>query len=322
MSALLSVSEELLPIEQIKFRRPLGPRTLTAQVYRATIGSKDYAVKLFLPYHPESLEINRFRLREYNLSDAELEARFYPWRREMRVYQQIDKYIQGPDRQFFPKYYGATKLSRKLCPRWPYLGDNIKEDIPVVILELLDGKEVHNNQYDLQISDSTRQIAQKLYNEDGIDAEYTHIYIHCMEKIEVLHRGRVVHKDIKPDIFMNFASVVIDFSHSWSWEDGKDEPCLDPFSRRQGPRSFETRSKGERDSFRSTVIREHNGEELVYYREPTFRDQVPFLRDCLRCQRAVNEIGSLAALLGIDQVVKVDQEEDGAMATVKIVSTE
>ena len=46
MSALLSVSEELLPIEQIKFYAQLGPRTLTAQVYRATIGSKDYAVKL------------------------------------------------------------------------------------------------------------------------------------------------------------------------------------------------------------------------------------------------------------------------------------
>lgn len=46
MSAPFSVSEELLPIERIKFRRPLAPRTLTAQVYRATIGSKDYAVKL------------------------------------------------------------------------------------------------------------------------------------------------------------------------------------------------------------------------------------------------------------------------------------
>lgn len=46
MSALLSLSEELLPMEQIKFRAPLGPRTLVGQVFRATIGSKDYAVKL------------------------------------------------------------------------------------------------------------------------------------------------------------------------------------------------------------------------------------------------------------------------------------
>lgn len=46
MSTLFSVSEELLPIERIKFRKSLAPRTLTAQVYRATIGSRDYAVKL------------------------------------------------------------------------------------------------------------------------------------------------------------------------------------------------------------------------------------------------------------------------------------
>jgi serine/threonine protein kinase len=169
----------------------------------------------------------------------------------MRVYQQIDKYIQDPDRQFFPKYYGATKLSRKLFPRWGYMGDT--EDIPVIILELLDEKEIHNDQYELQISDSTRQVAQELYNYYGIDAEYVHIYIHCMEKIDILHGGRVVHRDIKPDVFMNCASVIIDFSHSWSWEDGKDEPCLDPFRRRQGPTTFESHSKCERDSFRRLV---------------------------------------------------------------------
>lgn len=197
--------------------------------------------------------MNRSRLRKYNLSDDELEARFHPWRREMRVYQQIDKYIQGPDRQFFPKYYGATKLSRKLFSRWGYM--KVTEDIPAIILELLDGKEIHNHQYELQISDSTRQVAQELYNADGIDAEYIHIYIHCMEKIDILHGGRIIHSDIKPDVFMNCASVMIDFSHSWSWEDGKDEPCLDPFSPRRGPRSFETRSEGERDGFRSSVIR-------------------------------------------------------------------
>ncbi|OBT74835.1 hypothetical protein VF21_06463 [Pseudogymnoascus sp. 05NY08] len=238
MSALLSVSEELLPIERIKFREPLAPRTLTAQVYRATIGSKDYAVKLFLPYDIRCRDIDRVRLRAYNLSDDELEARFHPWRREMRVYQQI-KYIKGPDRQFFPKYYGATRLSQKLCPRWGY---DDTEDIPVIILELLDGKEIHNERYELQISNSTRQVAEELYNDDGIDAEYIHIYIHCMEKIDALHSGRAVHSDIKPDVFMNCASVMIDFSSSWSWEDGKDEPCLDPFRRRQGPTTFESRT--------------------------------------------------------------------------------
>jgi serine/threonine protein kinase len=171
----------------------------------------------------------------------------------MRVYQQIDKYIQGPDREFFPKYYGATKLSRKLFPRWGYVED--REDIPVIILELLDGKEIHNERYELQISDSTGQVAQELYNDDGIDAEYIHIYIHCMEKIDILHGGRIVHSDIKPDVFMNCASVMIDFNHSWSWEDGKDEPCLDPFRRRQGPTTFELRSKGDRSCFRSELIR-------------------------------------------------------------------
>ena len=133
------------------------------------------------------------------------------------------------------------------------MGDT--EGIPIIILELLDGKEIHNEEYNLQISDSTRQVAQKMYNDDGIDAEFIHIYIHCMEKIEILHRGRVLHNDPKPDIFMNHASVVIDFSHSWSWEEGKDEPCLDPFRRSQGPRSFEARRDGEQNFMRSLVIR-------------------------------------------------------------------
>lgn len=124
-----------------------------------------------------------------------------------------------------------------MCPRgWGYVEDT--EDIPIIILELLDGKEVHNEQYELQASDSTREVAQKLYNEDGIDTEYVHIYIHCMEKIEALHKGRAIHGDVKPDIFMNHASVIIDFGRSWSWEGGKDEQCLDPFRPRQGPTSL------------------------------------------------------------------------------------
>lgn len=35
-----------LPFEQIKFGAALADLTLTAQVFKATIGSKDYAVKL------------------------------------------------------------------------------------------------------------------------------------------------------------------------------------------------------------------------------------------------------------------------------------
>ncbi|OBT68664.1 hypothetical protein VE03_01701 [Pseudogymnoascus sp. 23342-1-I1] len=330
MSTLFSVSEELLPIEQIRFRRPLAPRTLTAQVYKATIGSKDYAVKLFLPYDTRHREIDRVRLRAYNLSDAELEARLHPWRREMRVYEQIDKYIQSPDRQFFPKYYGATKLSRKLCPRWVYVEDKDEEDIPIIILELLDGKEIHNGQYDLHVSDLTRQVAQKLYNDDGIDVKYIHIYLHCMEKIEALHSGRDIHGDIKPDVFMNHASVMIDFSISWSWEDGKDEPCLDPFRPRQGPTTFESRSKGDRESFEWLVTEEHDedvelrlariGAQLVSkpeFSEPTLRQRVPSLRDCSRCQQAVNEIISPTAISGAKQ-----EGQEAPMAAVKIDSTE
>ncbi|KFY96664.1 hypothetical protein V498_02569 [Pseudogymnoascus sp. VKM F-4517 (FW-2822)] len=328
MSTPLSVLDEMLPIEQIKFDMPLARRTLTAQVYRATIGSQDYAVKLFLPYSTRSRDINRVRLRAYNLSDDELEARFYAWRREVRVYQHIDKYIQGPDRQFFPRYYGATKLSRKLCPRgWGYVEDT--GDIPIIILELLDGKEVHNEQYELQASDSTREVAQKLYNEDGIDAEYVHIYIHCMEKIEALHNGRAIHGDVKPDIFMNHTSVIIDFGRSWSWEEGKDKQCLDPFRPRQGPTSFEMRRKIEWDSIRTFVTREHNEDELLRptrlgivpdsrsgFSEPTLRERVPFLRDCSRCQQAVNEI------IAPTTISETEQEgQEGLVVVVEIGST-
>jgi len=76
-----------------------------------------------------------------------------------------------------------------------------------------------------------------------------------MEKIEVLHGARVIHGDIKPDIFMNSASVICDFSRSWSWDEDNDEPCIDPFSQRRGPRSFETRRKGEREWLQKLVIR-------------------------------------------------------------------
>jgi len=194
------------------------------------------------------------RLRQYKLSDAELEDRFHPWRREVRAYEHIDKYIQGLKRNFFPKYYGTTKLKSSLCPRAWHYTHNTTEEVPIIILELLDGIEMHNEEYDLQISDLTRHTAQGLYS-DGLDAEYVHIYVHCMEKIEALHGARIVHNDIKPDVFMNGASVVCDFSNSWSWDKDSDEPCLDPFRPRQGPTSFETRSEGERGWLQKMVIR-------------------------------------------------------------------
>jgi hypothetical protein len=75
-----------------------------------------------------------------------------------------------------------------------------------------------------------------------------------MEKIEALHDARIIQSDIKPDVFMNHASVLCDFSHAWSWDKDNDEPCLDSFKPRLGPRSFETRSKGERKALQRMVI--------------------------------------------------------------------
>ncbi|ELR02807.1 hypothetical protein GMDG_05744 [Pseudogymnoascus destructans 20631-21] len=258
-------------IEQIKIRGPLAHQTETGQVYKAILGLNTYAVKLFEPYSAKCKRLDRHRLQSYNLSDAELEARFHPWRRERRVYEHIDKHISYPTRQFFPIYYGATMLSWKLCPREWRTFHNNREDVPIIILELLDGIEVHNAQGDVRISNSTRQYAQELYK-NGLDAEYVHIYIHCMEKMEVLHGARVIHGDIKPDVFMNCASVICDFSRSWSWDEGKEEPCLDAFSPHRGPKSFEDRRKGEQDSLRTMVIREHDGPGTE------LRGRVPSLR--------------------------------------------
>lgn len=117
-------------------------------------------------------------------------------------------------------------------------------DVPVVILELIDGTQNQKGLSDLQISDATVQEAQDLLKQN-LDAEYVHMYIHCMEKIEVLHNAKIIHGDVKPDIFLNCASVVLDFSRSWSWEGG--EPCLDSFLPQKGPRSFETRRCGKRN---------------------------------------------------------------------------
>jgi serine/threonine protein kinase len=122
----------------------------------------------------------------------------------------------------------------------------------MIFLELLDEKQDCEVPPELQISDETRQKARELYR-NGVDAEYVHIYVHCMEKIEVLHNAKIIHGDIKPDIFMNNASVVCDFSRSWSWEDNK--PCLDKFNPRQGPRSFETRKEGERKLLQKLVLK-------------------------------------------------------------------
>lgn len=69
-------------------------------------------------------------------------------------------------------------LSRALCPHEWRTGHNTQgSHVPIVILELLDEVEVHNAHDDLQISDSTRQNAQGLYN-DGMDDESVHIYVH------------------------------------------------------------------------------------------------------------------------------------------------
>jgi hypothetical protein len=96
----------------------------------------------------------------------------------------------------------------------------------------------------LQISDATVREAQDLLKQN-LDAEYVYTYIHCMERFKVLYNAKIIHGDVKPDIFLNYTSVVLNFSRSWSWED--DEPCLDSFLQRKGLRSFETPWRGERN---------------------------------------------------------------------------
>lgn len=73
---------------------------------------------------------------------------------------------------------------------------------------------------DLQISDLAHKTAQELYD-NGLDNEYIHIYIYCIEKIKALHDAGIVHADVKPDMFMNNASVICDFS---LWDRDNYEP--------------------------------------------------------------------------------------------------
>lgn len=76
----------------------------------------------------------------------------------------------------------------------------------MVFIELQDGTKTSGAPVELQISGITRQKAHELY-EEGIDIEYTHIYIYCMENIEVLHNAKIIHGDVKPDILINCALV-------------------------------------------------------------------------------------------------------------------
>jgi hypothetical protein len=50
--------------------------------------------------------------------------------------------------------------------------------------------------------------------------------------------------------------------------------------------------------------------------EVKLRDRVPLLRDCLRCQQAVEEIISTPALSSTDQAEKVEQAEQEGVTVI------
>jgi serine/threonine protein kinase len=65
----------------------------------------------------------------------------------------------------------------------------------------------------MQISDATVREAHGLLKQN-LDAKYVHVYIHCIEKFKVLYNTKIIHGDVKPDNFLNCASVVLDFGRS------------------------------------------------------------------------------------------------------------
>jgi len=75
--------------------------------------------------------------KDISVSDNDLDSFFNPWHRESRTYEHIDTNIKGPERLFFPKYYGTAKIPYSSCParwRWSFPDHG---DVCIVVLELL-----------------------------------------------------------------------------------------------------------------------------------------------------------------------------------------
>jgi serine/threonine protein kinase len=192
--------------------------------------------------------------KNINISDADLDSFFNPWHRESRVYEHIDNHITGSERSFFPEYYGSTKLPYLSCPTvwcrtFPDHGD-----VCIVVLELLEIPRINLRLPELTLNESSLNTAKQLYSEIK-NYEYIHIFIHFCEIIDILHRIKIIHSDLKPDNLIDYSitrsSVLFDFSRSWVSMDNL--PCLDPFKRK--PKTFEERRDSELNAIKHIVLR-------------------------------------------------------------------
>jgi serine/threonine protein kinase len=187
------------------------------------------------------------------VSDADLDSYFNPWHRESRAYEHIDDHIKELARTWFPEYYGTAKLPYSSCPdAWRRaFPDHGK--VCIIVLELLDNPRSSCRLPDLSLSKFLIMRAKQVYWESN-DYEYTHIFVHLHEIIDILHQIKIIHSDITLDNLIDYSvtksSVLFDFSRSWVSVDGL--LCLDPFQRK--PKTFEERRASELDGVRSLVL--------------------------------------------------------------------
>jgi serine/threonine protein kinase len=195
---------------------------------------------------------NLFMKKKIYISDSDLESCFDPWHRESRAYERLDSLVKGPFRSLFPEYYGTTKIPYASCPISWKVSNLDHGEVCIVVLELLEGPSApltHN----VILSDQSLAMARKLYLE-GNDCECVHMFTHTCEMVDILHRAKIIHGDLKPDNLLDHDSagkpVLLDFSRSWTYVE--DLPCLDMFKRQ--PRKLKERRLGELGDIKYMVI--------------------------------------------------------------------
>jgi serine/threonine protein kinase len=249
------------------------------------------------------MEWDRTLLAKRNIivSDTDLDSFFNPWHRESRAYEHIDDHIKGPERFFFPEYYGTAKVPYSSCPdawRRNFPDDG---DVCIIVLELLEKSRFSPGLSELRLSESLLMTAKRLYSELG-DYEYVHIFVHLSEMVDILHQIKIIHSDVKPDNLIDYSvtksSVLFDFSRSWVSIDSL--PCLDPFKKE--PKTFEERRDSELDGVRRLVLLYAYfalllTKKLTLISESKSCDAKRFLRkkfpkstDCRRCTNVMEEI--------------------------------
>jgi len=188
------------------------------------------------------------------VSDKDLDSFFNPWHRESRAYEHIDSHVKGPERSFFPEYYGTTKIPHSSCPDTWRRTFADHGDVCVIILELLEKPRFSPQLPELNLSEPFLSTAKQVYSESK-DYEYVHIFVHLYEMINTLHQIKIIHSDLKPENLIDYSvtrcSVLFDFSRSWASMDSL--LCLDPFTRK--PMTFEERRDSELQSIRRLVLR-------------------------------------------------------------------